>query len=523
MGLTPEGDMKRRSFLKLGAAGAVGVSARPALAHYQSGVQPQDDYDRAAIVARLRSRFLGSFDAAYVDHVILPHFLVSMYEGERPALPMIDTPLTKENALPADLWGLLSESWKPAPDEGVTVFLQALEKRGPANRRKRIYMSAVTPDLYRPMYRDKVSQLLDKLLAPENANKPLMRPYLSAYWDLYWDLHLGVKGDAIPREVRQIGESFNTVLAYRDPTQRIVYDNYLTVRRNLPFLKAWIDQRVDDLKNGRTPAPEKTFAYYWLRNGGDGEDFKRKDIVFECFHNFVAFSQWGNTLYNAMLKLSKGSDAPDVRAVFAKTMEGSFDQASGGVAFTPLEAFVMELMRTISPNGGSISALQETRAPPFTRHGYLLTPHTSTSLDPRHWDDPERFDPTRYSGVPTSSEIDEKRAKQLGFARCPFEPTRFEVKDGRKVSLDNSAFGTVFGVADGKPMPVCDYAGFAPFGFGYRRCPGEQLTVNFLEDFLRKVWKERIEFVKLNIPNPEPLPIGPNTVIGDNVGFVRSV
>jgi cytochrome P450 len=97
------------------------------------------------------------------------------------------------------------------------------------------------------------------------------------------------------------------------------------------------------------------------------------------------------------------------------------------------------------------------------------------------------------------------------------------VKDGRKVSLDNSAFGTVFGVADGKPMPVCDYAGFAPFGFGYRRCPGEQLTVNFLEDFLRKVWKERIDFVKLNIPNPEPLPIGPNTVIGDNVGFIRSV
>jgi hypothetical protein len=45
----------------------------------QSGIQPQDDYDRAAIVARLRSRFLGSFDAAYVDHVILPHFLVSMY------------------------------------------------------------------------------------------------------------------------------------------------------------------------------------------------------------------------------------------------------------------------------------------------------------------------------------------------------------------------------------------------------------------------------------------------------------
>jgi cytochrome P450 len=181
----------------------------------------------------------------------------------------------------------------------------------------------------------------------------------------------------------------------------------------------------------------------------------------------------------------------------------------------------MELFRTISPNGGSISALKETRAPPFPRHGYIITPHTSTSMDPRHWEHPEKFDPTRYRGVPTSHDIDEAQARRLGFARCPFERERFPVKDGRNATLNNSAFGTVYGAAGDKPMPVCDYAGFAPFGFGYRRCPGEQLTINVFEDFLRKVWKERIEFVKLNIANPAPVPIGPTTVIADNVGFVR--
>jgi cytochrome P450 len=71
-------------------------------------------------------------------------------------------------------------------------------------------------------------------------------------------------------------------------------------------------------------------------------------------------------------------------------------------------------------------------------------------------------------------------------------------------------------------MPVCDHGGFAPFGFGYRRCPGEQLTVQVFEDFLRKVWRERIVFAKLDIANPEPLPTGPTTVIGDNVGFRRT-
>ena len=27
--------------------------------------------------------------------------------------------------------------------------------------------------------------------------------------------------------------------------------------------------------------------------------------MFEVFHNFVALSQWGNTMYNIMLKLAK--------------------------------------------------------------------------------------------------------------------------------------------------------------------------------------------------------------------------
>jgi hypothetical protein len=51
------------------------------------------------------------------------------------------------------------------------------------------------------------------------------------------------------------------------------------------------------------------------------------------------------------------------------------------------------------------------------------------------------------------------------------------------------------------------------------RSNGEPLE---FEDFLRKVWKSRIEFQKLYIAKPEPLPIGPSRVIGDNVGFTRA-
>ena len=86
---------------------------------------------RVSPFQRLRKQFLAEFDAA-VENVIVPHFLVSVYDGERPFLPMIGVELTKENALPYDLWGLLT-TWKPAPEKGVTVFLQGLEQRGPAS------------------------------------------------------------------------------------------------------------------------------------------------------------------------------------------------------------------------------------------------------------------------------------------------------------------------------------------------------------------------------------------------------
>ena len=72
------------------------------------------------------------------------------------------------------------------------------------------------------------------------------------------------------------------MLAYRDATQKIVYENYMTVRSHLAFLKEWIDDRLADLASGKIPDPEKTFAYYWIKNAGDGENFAHKDWCSRC-------------------------------------------------------------------------------------------------------------------------------------------------------------------------------------------------------------------------------------------------
>ena len=123
------------------------------------------------------------------------------------------------------MWGLAYEGWQPnAEEEGVSVFIQGYENRGPNNERKRIYASATTPDLISTRYRDKFTRFFEELFAIANTGKPLMKQFYESYFDLYWDLHLGVRGEAIPPAVRQFGSSFNAVLGFVFPTSEVVRD-----------------------------------------------------------------------------------------------------------------------------------------------------------------------------------------------------------------------------------------------------------------------------------------------------------
>lgn len=457
-----------------------------------------------------------AFDQEYIEGAVVPYFLSGEFTGERPALPMIDLALSKEAAAPPHFWGMLYSGWAPDPEEGNAVFFQGYEDRGADNERKKIYMSATTPDLYAAKYAEKVRSFLARLFA--HPGKPLMHEYYANYFDLYWDLHLGVTGEDIPAEVREIGTDFTRVLGYWFPTSEIVRESIMHVRELRPVLQKWIDSRVQAVSDGEIADPEGTFVHYWLKNRGGGEHFRRKDIVFECFHNFLAFSQWGNMFYNTVALLEGQHGDPTVRSWFSRTMSEGPDETDGG-AFTPLNRFVMELFRTISPNGGSLSTVTTMRGIGDQGANYAVTPHPTANRDPGHWSNPEEFDPDRYKSAATSVDNDEAKAHQAGLARCPFPPAPFAVSDGRKVELTNSAYGAVYGMVDGTAYPLCDTAGYAPFGFGYRRCGGEQLTTEFLKEVLRMVWREQIEFVRLDLEHPEKLPVSPRTVIDDNLSF----
>lgn len=88
--------IERRTLL-LGAAALVGGGIST-----QASAAPQAP-DLSAALAKFRATIPSHFDRDYVDNAVVPFFLGSIFAGERPTLPMIDLPLTKQDAIPWNL------------------------------------------------------------------------------------------------------------------------------------------------------------------------------------------------------------------------------------------------------------------------------------------------------------------------------------------------------------------------------------------------------------------------------------
>jgi hypothetical protein len=99
--------VERRTVLKGGAA-AVGLLSGGASSEITLGVDqafadtPQSEIPHQIqnAIQRFRETIPPNFDNDYVENAVIPFFLTSVYEGERPKLPMIGVNFSKENALP---------------------------------------------------------------------------------------------------------------------------------------------------------------------------------------------------------------------------------------------------------------------------------------------------------------------------------------------------------------------------------------------------------------------------------------
>ena len=96
--------MERRTFLTGAGVAALLPVAGGATAKDQSlgdgGTAARQAPDLSAALQRFRATIPSHFDREYVNNAVVPFFLGSIFAGERPILPMIDLPLTKQDAIP---------------------------------------------------------------------------------------------------------------------------------------------------------------------------------------------------------------------------------------------------------------------------------------------------------------------------------------------------------------------------------------------------------------------------------------
>src|SRR5271165_3064275 len=84
----------RRTLLAGAGAGAAAAALAPAAAPAYAAEEGMA-FDVSAALARFRSSIPSNFDRDYVENAVVPFFLESIYQGERPVLPMIDLPCRK--------------------------------------------------------------------------------------------------------------------------------------------------------------------------------------------------------------------------------------------------------------------------------------------------------------------------------------------------------------------------------------------------------------------------------------------
>ena len=117
--------MERRRFLTGVGVAALLPVAGGATAKDQSlgdGTAAGQAPDLSAALQKLRATIPSHFDREYVNNAVVPFFLGSIFADERPILPMIDLPLTKQDAIPWDFWGMLGH---PHRGRGHRVSLRS--------------------------------------------------------------------------------------------------------------------------------------------------------------------------------------------------------------------------------------------------------------------------------------------------------------------------------------------------------------------------------------------------------------
>jgi len=397
---------------------------------------------------------------------------------------------------------------KPVDSEQNTLFLKNLEDRGPDNLRKKQYFNALTCDKFQ-YYEDKVDAAIDRILEAAADGTPILGVINQELAkNLLLDLHLGeVEGGhpdyveeyvALQQEVLSDGRRIRTC---PDPPTCTGIASIAAIKRArclTPLVAEYYLERWNAIEQEED---KSTFLYWWNEAGIPAEA-----AIFEATHNALAFTQFSNTLYKAMVdKIGATVGAPGYVGITKFLPQGPFLQPLPAIDYFTKYAeaadgserlnVVREMFRLFMVNNAWLSTVEKS---PGQNDGLLST---DEDYDPSQ----SIFIPSIMQGLndgynPATGETnvatyDTSRYEGFKKKSCPSGSGTITQSD-----LDNS---TVVPSSHQNLIPIFENAKYCPFGLGYRRCPSEIKNYFIFSKVLDKFahFLESYDLTTINIDN----------------------
>jgi hypothetical protein len=415
----------------------------------------------------------------------------------------------------------------PETSPNITLFTKNFADRGLNNHQKKIYMSALVSELM-PKYKPKIDLMLNEVYNKVTIDRaPVLSAFREVLIPFFISMHSGV--DIYPDYVIEYFNTFINVVGFGDPTRPGRDAAMLRGNTLAPQVKAYLTARFEIVKTN----DESCFFFYWHKGGLPVES-----LLGECLHNITAFSQFNHFLYLLIADKIWASSEP-FNATETYGLPARSDtpvpywfppspipmrQVVPGIGVVgPVNFFlkmsnvkgecegdridvVREAFRILVPNGNSFSRLQNDNVPivdEVVTQSMLIWQQVMIANQPV----PDNmkvasyysYNVNKYIGFPgtfkTSDSCGYKGNSTANVSESlldTYNPDDLFITS----DIDNDPLfgdGTLIQKSNPNFQPIYSQPLYLPFGFAYRRCPGEFLNnyigIKLIEKFAHVWWK----------------------------------
>ncbi len=302
---------------------------------------------------------------------------------------------------------------------GDSIFRIDYELRGDNNALKEKYMSALTKERV-----DKY-QIIIRNTIPKyfklNTDLNLFDTCTEFCCHLLYELHLGIQPSK--EELNDVNTFVNAVAYFVDG-----FSLQPAVLKQLYNLRFFYKKSLKQIRNIKKDCIIKD----WLNAG-----MPLKDCFIEFIHNIVAMIiNWVNTIYPYFLGISK-NEIPRIERGLEKE-------------------YILECFRYIMPLKFIASNFKNQKKYGLEKNYDIAIHDLKTASRDKSWgNDTDKFNINRMK--------DFHKHMTGDISKCPF----FNSKQKAKIACNTEIY---------------ERDNYTPFGIGYRRCPGEVLSMKFLEE-----------------------------------------